>query len=271
MKDSPLIVRPVESLNTEILGSVHLLYRNVPRILKEIGRFSPNYIGIELTNPGPTGSQDVDGVSTMYSDRLVFIDRPPGITVSRYLCDTPPRMFLKECLIKYAWLPLNQASIILYNYFPGLNNILAGDNFFSFGWSAMDTRYYIFERDQYMAGRFLEFLRDREDRGLKDRCIILTGRRHVAGIACILEAYAITGDIGSYYAGGRVLDVFSLNRLEKPYATDRNTAEKNLVYNGLIESMVSTIFLPLYMLALFGILFGITFLVTFAFLEIAGL
>jgi hypothetical protein len=258
-------------MDVELLGSVHALYGNVPRIMAEVERFSPDFIGVELTKPDrPTGSRDVDAVSGRYRDRLVCLDRPPEVTVSRYMCDTPPRNFLKECLVKFMWLPLNQASIHMNNYLPWLYRSLFGDSFFSFGWSENDTRYYIHERDEYMAGKFLEFLRGRENQGYKDRYVILTGRRHVAGITCILEAYASTKGIGSYYAGGKVTDVFRLRELEEPYTVEHHTAENNFVFNRLIESMVSTLFLPVYMLALFAIVISTAVLVILALATITG-
>lgn len=248
MKDSPLIVRLLEDGSILLLGSVHSLSRNVPLILDEIERFSPDYIAIELSVPDRlTGSQDVDAVSRRYGDRLVCLDRTPEITTLRYLSDTPPPQYLKEALSKYVWLPLNQASIFAYNYTHGLYQVLFGNSFYTFGWSREDKRRFIFERDEYMAGKLIEHLRTRRDHGCRDRYVVLVGRRHVAGIAAILSAYAITGDMGSYYAGGRVFEVFSLNTLEEAYTVDRATAENNNLRNRIIESLASTIFLPLYM------------------------
>ncbi|MGA9139197.1 MAG: hypothetical protein WBZ29_03175 [Methanocella sp.] len=252
MKDCPLIVRPLEDIDVVLLGSVHSLPRNVPLILREIERFSPDFIGIELTVPDRlTGSQDVDAVSTRYGDRLVCLDRPPEVTTLRYLSDTSPPQYLKEALSKYAWLPLNQASIFAYNYLHWLYRALFGDAFYTFGWSMEDERRFIFERDEYMAGKLIEHIRGRREQGYRDRYVVLVGRRHVAGMAVILDLFAVTGDMGSYYAGGKVYDVFSLQELEEPYTVDRATAENNNLRNRLIESLTSTIFLPLYMLSIF--------------------
>ncbi len=252
MKDSPLIVRPLDNGDIELLGSVHTLSRNVPLILHEIERFSPGFIAIELTGPGHlTGSKDVDAVISRYGDRLVCLDRPPEVTTLRYLSDTPPPQYLKEALSKYAWLPLNQVSIFAYNYLNWLYRALFGNVFYTFGWSSEDERRFIFERDEYMAGKLIEHLRTRKEQGYEGRYIVLVGRRHVAGMIAILEAFAATGGIGSYYAGGRVYDVFNMAALEEPYTIDRATAEHNNLRNRVIESLASTFFLPAYMLFIF--------------------
>jgi hypothetical protein len=252
VKDSPLIVRLLEDGDIEFLGGVHTLSRNVPLILREIERFSPDFIAIELTKPDrTTGAMDVDAVSNRYGDRLVCLDRPPEITTLRYLSDTPPRRYLKEALTKYAWLPLNQASIFAYNYLHGLYRALFGNMFYTFGWSGEDERRFIFERDEYMAGKLIAHIQGRREQGYRDRFVVLVGRRHVAGMAAILDAYRVTGDMGNYYAGGRVYDVFSLHALEEPYTVDRATAENNNLRNRIIESLASTIFLPAYMLFIF--------------------
>jgi hypothetical protein len=264
VKESPLIVRPLENGNILMLGSVHTLYRNVPRILDEIQRFSPDFIGIELTDPRHlTGSQDVDAVINRYGDRLICLDRPPGVTLLRYLSDTPPVEYLKEALTKYAWLPLNQVSIFAYNYMNGLYNTLFDDAFYTFGWSRDDARRFIFERDEYMAGKLIGHIRARREEGYKDRYVVLVGRRHVPGMTAIIEAYESTGDVGSYYAGGRVYDVFSLSELEKPFTVGRATAEHNNLINRITEALVSTIFLPLYMFLIFlALAFVIALIVT---------
>jgi hypothetical protein len=70
-------------------------------------------------------------------------------------------------------------------------------------------------------------------------------------MAAILEAYAVTGDTGCYYAGGRVTDVFSLAGLDWPYDVGREVAMKNLLWNRFIESLARTIYLPVYMVVLF--------------------
>jgi hypothetical protein len=256
VKDRPLIVRPLEGDDNVgdivLLGSVHALKRNVPLILREIERVAPDFIGIELTRPGyVTGSMDMDAVSFRYRDRLVYLDRPPGVTILRYLSDTTPQQYLKEALSKYAWLPLNQVSIFAHNYLYKLYRVLLGDAFYTFGWSGEDERRFIFERDEYMAGKLIEHMRERKGQGYVDRYVVLVGRRHIMGLAAILGAYAVTGDTGGYYAGGRVYDVFSLHTLEKPYTVDRATAENNNLRNRVTEALASTIFLPVYMLVIF--------------------
>ncbi len=157
VKDRPLVIRHLESLDVELIGSVHTLGRNVPLILGEIDRFAPRFVAIELTDSGhKTGAMDVDAVNERYHDRLVCIDRSPEITASRYLCGTTPLLYLKECLNRYVWLPFNHVSILAFNYLYGLYRLLLGDNFYTFGWSREDTRRYIFERDEYMAARLLD-------------------------------------------------------------------------------------------------------------------
>jgi hypothetical protein len=252
VKESPLVIRHLESLDVLLLGSVHTLGRNVPLILGAIDRFAPGYIAIELTDPGRvTGSLDVDAVNGNYRDRIICIDRSPDITSSRYLCNTPPAKYLRECLYRYASLPFNQASILAFNHMHGIYRRLLGDYFYTFGWSDEDTRRYIFERDEYMAARLIDHMRSRKQQGYQDRYAVVVGRRHVAGMAAILEAYAVTGDSGSFYAGGLVSDVFSIARLDEPYEVRRNKAEHNLGWNRLVESLARTICLPAYMLVLF--------------------
>ena len=52
MKDRPLVIRHLENIDVELIGSVHTLGRNVPLILGEIDRFAPRFIAIELTDSG---------------------------------------------------------------------------------------------------------------------------------------------------------------------------------------------------------------------------
>lgn len=252
VKESPLIILRLESLDVELLGSVHTLGSNVPLILREIERFAPDFITLELTDPTrKTGSMDVDAVNERFRDRIVPIDRPPEITSSRYLCNTPPSVYLRESLHRFAWLPFNQASILGFNYLNGLYRMLSGDNFYTFGWSEEDVRRYIFERDEYMAARLIDHMRSRKEQGYKDRYAVVVGRRHVAGMASILEAYAVTGDVGSYYAGGRMYYVFSIARLDRPYEVSREEATHNLQANRFIESLARAFFLPACMVVLF--------------------
>jgi hypothetical protein len=194
---------------------------------------------------------DVDAVNERYHDRLVCIDRSPEITSSRYLCGTPPLLYLKECLNRYVWLPFNHVSILAFNYLHRLYRVLLGDNFYTFGWSGEDTRRYIFERDEYMAARLLGMIKDRRALGYQDRYAVVVGRRHVAGMAAILEAFAVTGDVGSYYAGGRVCNVFSVAGLDEPYDVGRDAAAYNLRRNKLTEALTRSFFLPVYASILF--------------------
>jgi hypothetical protein len=252
VKDSPLVIRNLEGLDVEILGSVHALYRNVPLILREIDRFSPGFVAIELTRPDrTTGSLDIDAVNEKNRDRIVCIDRSPEVTSSRYLSNTRPLVYLKECLNRFVWLPFNQASIFAFNYLYGLYSKLLGNNFYTFGWSKEDARRYIFERDEYMAARLINHMRARREQGYRDRYAVVVGRRHVAGMAAILEAYAVTGDTGSYYAGGRVTDVFSIASLDRPYEGKRDEAADNLMWNRFIESFARAAYLPIFVLVLF--------------------
>jgi len=252
VKDRPLIVRRLESLDVVLLGSVHTLYRNVPLILGEIDRLAPGFVGIELTDAGrETGAVDVDAVCRAYRDRLVCLDRPPAVTSSRYVCGTPPWRYLMECLTRYTWLPLNQASITAFNRLHGIYRALLGDRFYTFGWSREDTRRYIFERDEYMAARLVGHMRARRAEGCQDAYAVVVGRRHVAGMAAILEAYALTGDVGSYYAGGRVTCVFSADALDEPYAVSQEVATRRLAANRALEGLVRAIYLPVYGLVLF--------------------
>jgi hypothetical protein len=272
VKESPLIIRHLESLDVELLGSVHTLSRNVPLILGEIDRFAPGFVAVELTDPDRmTGSMDVDAVNGNYHDRIVCIDRAPDITSSRYLCNTRPSRYLAECLYRYVWLPFNQASIIAFNYLHGLYRTLFGDNFYTFGWSEEDARRYIFERDEYMAARLIDHLRSRKEQGYRDRYAVVVGRRHVAGMAAILEAFAATGDTGSYYAGGRVTDVFSLAGLDRPYDVGREEAMDNLRWNRFVESLARTICLPIYMLALFLVVVAVSVFIAGAVAALAGI
>ena len=272
MRERPLVIRACEPLDVELLGSVHALYRNVPLILEEIGRRSPGFVAAELTDPNRlTGSMDVDAVIRHFGDRLVCLDRRPAITSRRYLCDTPPGQYLKECLYRFAVLPFNAISIVAYNRLYGLYRLLFDGWFFSFGWSREDARRYIYERDEYMAAKLIGHIRERRRQGHEDSYVVVVGRRHVPGMAAILHAYAITGDVGSYYAGGRVLDVFSIKRLEEPYTVSREEASNNLTRNAIIESLAKTVLLPVYLLALFIVLVAIVTLIAIAIVAITGI
>lgn len=252
MKESPLVILRLEVIDVELLGSVHTLGSNVPLILGEIERFSPEFVAVELTDPGRmTGSMDVDAVLVRFRSQIIPIDRSPEITASRYLCNTPPSRYLRESLYRFLWLPFNEISILSFNYLNGLYRMLFGDDFYTFGWSDEDARRYIFERDEYMAARLLDRIKDRRALGYRDGYAVVVGRRHVAGMAAVLEAFAVTGDVGSYYAGGRTCDVFSVDRLDEPYDVSKDAAAYNLRRNRLTEALARSICLPAYMLFLF--------------------
>jgi hypothetical protein len=190
VKDRPLVIRHLESLDVELISSVHTPGRNVLLILGDIDRFAPRFVAIELTDSSrKTVAMDVDVVNERYHDRLVCIDRSPEITSSRYLCGTPPFLYLEECLNRYVWLPFNHASILTFNYLYRLYRVLPGDNFYTFGWSREDTRRYIFEWDEYMAGRLLDRIKERRALGHRDGYAVVVGRasrgrdgRHPGGL-----------------------------------------------------------------------------------------
>lgn len=252
VKESPLIILRPEGLDIMLLGSVHMLSRSVPLILREIERFAPSFVALELTDPGrTTGSKDIDAAKERFRGQIIPLDRPPEITSGRYMCNTPPSAYLKESLRRHARMPLNQASILAFNYLNRLYRMLLGDRFYTFGWPEEEERRFIFERDEYMAAKLIDHMRSRRARGYRDRYAVVVGRRHVAGMAAILEAYAVTGDAGSYYAGGRVIDVFSIARLDRPYDVSLEEATHNLQWNRFIESLARTVCLPVYMAVLF--------------------
>jgi hypothetical protein len=72
----------------------------------------------------------------------------------------------------------------------------------------------------------------------------------VAGIAAVLEAYRYTGCTGSYYAGGKMYDVFSLTGLEDAYTGDYKASSGRLVKNRAIEGCLNVVFLPACMILL---------------------
>jgi hypothetical protein len=259
MLDWPVIVdEPCEGL--VLIGSVHSLREPARDIIKKMAKLSPDYVCVELSAPlQPTKSFELEMARERYLDRLVCIDRPIEVTVSRYMCGTRPIEFLKEAVVRYLCLPLNVISIIAYSNLPRLYKMLTGGRFYTFGWSEWDSRAYIFERDEYMAGRLASMLKSGELRG---KCVVLTGRRHVPGMRCILDAFKSTNDIGSYYAGGRVHDVFSLAELEEPYRLSYEESSRTYIKNRLIESIVRAIFLSLYVLCMFLLLAALILMAT---------
>jgi hypothetical protein len=116
-----------------------------------------------------------------------------------------------------------------------------------------------------MAGTLAGLLRSGE---LDGKCAVLVGRRHVHGMKCILEAFRYTNDIGSYYAGGRVHDVFSLAELEEPYTLNYEKSSSNYMKNRIIESVVRSFFLPAYVLLLFMALAALVLAATAGFLML---
>ncbi len=263
----PVIIESLDGPGLELIGSVHALREPARRIMEELSRFSPDYVCVELYRPlQPTGSFEVEMARERYLDRFVCIDRFIGVTTSRYMSGTSPGVYLKEALVKYSLLPFNVLSILAYSSLPGPYEALTGGRFFTFGWSGEDTRRYIFERDEYMAGTLASLLRSGELRG---RCAVLVGRRHVPGMRCILEAFLSTNDVGSYYAGGRIYDVFSLAELDEPYTSGYERSSGNYVKNRIIESTVRALFLPAYVLALFIALAVIVLIATAGFLTMA--
>jgi hypothetical protein len=249
MLERPVVIENLDDPGLELIGSVHALRKPAREIIKELARFSPDYVCVELYAPlQPTKSFEIEMARERYLDKFVCIDRSIDVTSSRYLAGTSPAVYLKEALVKYLLLPFNVISILAYSGLPGIYEALTGGRFFTFGWSTQDARRYIYERDEYMAGTLATLLRSGE---LNGKCAVLVGRRHVPGMKCILEAFRYTNDIGSYYAGGRVCEVFSLAELEEPYTMDYERSSGNYVKNRIIESMVRSFFLPAYVLLLF--------------------
>jgi len=168
-------------------------------------------------------------------------------------------LFFKEALIRYFFLPFNVVSDFAFNLAPDVYKKLTGGRFFTFGWSERDSVAYIYERDEYMAGTLAELIRSGDIRG---KCAVLTGRRHVPGMKCILEAFQSTGDIGSYYAGGRVYDVFSLTELNMPYTLSYERSGRNYMMNRIVEAAVRTAFMLACVLALFVVIAAILLIAT---------
>jgi hypothetical protein len=266
MLERPVIIECLDGLGVELIGSVHSLREPAALALEELERFSPDYVCVELYSPmQPTRSSELEMARERYPDRLVCIDRFIDVTASRYLAGTPSATYFKEAVVKYALLPFNTLSILAYRALPGLYEALTGGRFFTFGWSRQDAHRYIYERDEYMAGTLATLLRSGQLRG---KCAVLVGRRHVPGMKGILEAYRSTGDIGSYYAGGRVYDVFSLAELDEPYTLDYEKSRSNYVKNRFIESTVRAIFLPIYVLLLFAMLAAVLLIASAGFLML---
>jgi len=79
---------------------------------------------------------------------------------------------------------------------------------------------------------------------------------------CILEAFQSTGDIGSYYAGGRVYDVFSLTELNMPYTLSYERSGRNYMMNRIVEAAVRTAFMLACVLALLVVIAAILLIAT---------
>jgi hypothetical protein len=258
--ERPVLVINIEDMGIELIGSVHSLGEAARDVLQEVDRFSPDYVCVELFRPlQPTRSLELELVRERYPDRLVCIDRHIDVTVSRYFSGTSPALFLKEALVRYFFLPFNVLSTYTYNLSPEIYKKLAGGRFFTFGWSERDSIAYIYERDEYMAGTLAELIKSGEVRG---KCAVLVGRRHVPGMVCILEAFRSTGDIGSYYAGGRIYDVFNLRELNMPYTLSYEQSSRNFMVNRIIESAVKTAFMFACVLILFVIIAAMLLIAT---------
>lgn len=256
----PVRVRIIEDIGVELIGSVHSLREPARDVLMELERFSPDYVCVELYKPlQPTRSIELELVRKRYPDRIVCIDRSIDVTVSRYYSGTPPAIFLKEALVRYFFVPFNVLSIFAFNLSPDIYKKLTGGGFFTFGWSERDSITYIYERDEYMAGKLAELVKSDELRG---KCAVLVGRRHVPGMRCILEAFHSTGDIGSYYAGGRMYDVFSLSELNMPYTLSYEQSSRDFMMNRIIEATVKMVFLLAYVFILFLIIAAILLIAT---------
>lgn len=253
--DKTVIIVRMDDLCLELIGSVHSLRRPAVDILSELRHFSPDSVCVELYQPlQPTKSLELELARGRYLDRFVCIDRSINVTTSRYYSGTPPIIYFKEAVVRYFFLPLNVLSILAYNLSPGFYNKLTGGRFFTFGWSEQDALAYIYERDEYMAGTLVELMRSGS---LYGRSAVLVGRRHVPGIHCILEAFRLTGDIGSYYAGGLMYDVFNLVELIMPYTLSYEKSSRNFMVNRVIETIVRMVFLSGYVFALFAIIAAI--------------
>lgn len=258
--ERPVRVRIIEDMGVELIGSVHSLREAARDVLIEVGRFSPDYVCIELFEPlQPTRSIELELVRERFPDRLVCIDRSIDVTVSRYYSGTPPAVFFKETLVRYFFLPFNVLSAFAFNLSPGMYKKMTGGRFFTFGWSERDTIAYIYERDEYMAGTLAKLIRSGELRG---KCAVLVGRRHVPGMTCILKAFHTTGDIGNYYAGGRMHDLFSLEELNMPYTLSYEQSNRNFTVNRITEAILKTVFLLAYVFILFLIIAAILLIAT---------
>jgi len=258
--EKPVIIERMDDLCLELIGSVHSLREPAVEILGELQRFSPDNVCVELYRPlQPTKSFELKLARGRYLDRFVCIDRSINVTVSRYYSGTPPAVYFKEALVRYFFLPFNALSILAFNLSPGLYGKLTGGRFFTFGWSDRDSIAYIFERDEFMAGTIAELIRSGSMYG---KCAVLVGRRHVPGIRCILEAFQYMGDIGSYYAGGRMHYAFNLVELSMPYRLSYEQSSRNFTRNRIIETLVRLVFLSGYVVALFAIIAAILLIAT---------
>lgn len=266
MLEKAVLVEVLDNGNIELIGSVHSLYEPARQVIVEVDRFLPSYVCVELYEPlQPTRSLEIVLARERYLDRLICIDRPIDVTVSRYMSSTSPIVFLKESLVKYFFLPFNIISIAAFNLSPHAYHKLTGGRFFTFGWSRQDSKAYIFERDEYMAGTLAELIRSGTVSG---KCAVLVGRRHVPGMKRILEAFQYTNDIGSYYAGGRVYDVFSLAELREPYTLSYEKSSWNFLNNRLIETLLRTVFLPAYVFILFIVIALIAMAIVLALMKV---
>lgn len=258
--EKPVMIARIDDLFLELIGSVHSLREPALETLGELRHFSPDYVCVELFKPlQPTKSFELELARERYLDRFVCIDRSIDVTISRYYSGTPPAAYFKEAIVRYFFLPFNAVSILAFNLTPPTYQRLTGGRFFTFGWSKYDAIAYIYERDEYMAGTLAELMKSGDLRG---KCAVLVGRRHVYGIQYILEAFRYTGDIGSYYAGGRMYELFNLVELNMPYTLSYEQSSHNFAMNRIIETMVRAVFLPAYVLALFTITAAVLLIAT---------
>lgn len=251
LAEKPVVIERVDGLGVVLIGTVHSLEGAAREAMRELERFSPDVVCVELYRPlQPTRSRELALARERYRDRLACIDRPGEVTEFRHFSATPPAIYAKEAVVRYVCLPVNALSSLAYSLAPGLYGKLAGGRFFTFGWSERDRAAFVYERDAFMAGTMAERMRSGE---LGGKVAALVGRRHVPGMRCILEAYRYTGDVGRYYAGGRVHDVFCLGELNAPYSGDYAKSRRNNAINRIIESILRPIFLLVYALVVFAV------------------
>jgi hypothetical protein len=174
MLDSPIIVTTVEGIGVEIIGTLHALYSVVPLAAREIERFSPDCVCVELKAPGQRiGSYEILEARSRFPEKIFAIDRLIDTTIYRYMSGMPPLQFFAESIIRYFYMPPNMLSIILFNRLPWLYKAIFGDEFITLGWSWNDRKVFIFERDEYMAARASTMIRADRDERRERRYVVL--------------------------------------------------------------------------------------------------